>query len=78
MSSPDAMTVTFTADEDPWEWDEGVWCTGCLRDRVLSMELVGGRVMGTYELCWQRADYTPEGYIVGWCSSCRAWRAFTR
>jgi hypothetical protein len=59
MTSPDAMSVTFAADEDAWEWDETWWCTGCQQDRLLGMELREGRVMGTCEWCQQQEDYTP-------------------
>ena len=49
--------------------------------RLLGMELVEGRVIGTCEFCQQRADYTPpedDGPVVAWCSTpgCQCWSTF--
>lgn len=77
----DAMTVSYDdSDAGGYEWDEVYWCVNCGRDRLLGMELVGGRVMGTCEFCQQRADYTPpdDDEVIAFCDSpeCRCLSTF--
>ena len=75
----DEMTVGFAGnDVGGFEWDEVYWCPNCGQDRLLGMELSGGRVLGTCEHCQTVGDFTPpdEDELLDWCPGCRAVRLF--
>lgn len=55
----DAMTVSFGADEDAWEWDESLYCYTCGGNTLMGVELRAGRVMGCCEHCQEVHDFTP-------------------